>query len=114
MGNNIYNFQWYNSDRICNGTMKMENDDLILTCTDTQLDWVQDLEKICFHYDKTKAVCIIEDIGSVLSLKKNKIILKIEKKFSAGHICAIYFWTNKCVATIKLKECTAVYGKIIF
>lgn len=104
MGNIIYKFGWINQGRICHCTMTIVNDDLILTCTDTQnIEWLQHLEKICFHYDKTikKTVCIIDDISSVVSVDNNNLILKINKKFSAGHIRTIYFWTDHCVATIK-------------
>ena len=108
MGNVTTYFQWQNNKRFCKGTMKIINDDLILTCTDKHLEWLQDLTKICFQYDN-KSVCIIDDIGSIATIETNKIILKIEKKYtekySAGHICAIYLWTNKCEAIIKLKEC---------
>ena len=104
MGNIIYKFEWMNQGRICHGAMTIINDDLILTCTDTQnIKWLQHLEKICFQYDKTikKAVCIIDDISSILTVDNNKLVLKINKKFSAGHIRAIFFWTDQCEATIK-------------
>lgn len=119
MGNNYSSFEWKNGNRFCQGTMKIENDNLYMTCTDTRdIEWLQDLKKICLQYDVAvkKALCIIEDIGSVATLKKNKIILNL-KNYSAGHICKIYFWTDKCVASIKFKECTGVYninGKINF
>ena len=107
MGNDassIYNFEWLNGGRVCQGTVKKKDTNIMVTCTDQNaIKWGNDLQKICLHYND-KRIVVINRKSHIIAVTPTAIHIVLP---SAGHknLCYISLFTDKCVGKIVIKNC---------